>query len=110
MKESEIQKQILQSLEERNYMFWRNYVGPILRGHNKMLSKNPMSGMPDILGIFNTHHRLFAIEVKTKKGKLHEKQHIWIDKLSKAGALCLVARHVDDVREVFEVHDKEGLT
>lgn len=110
MKENEIQKQILQYLESKNYMHWRNYVGPILRGHNKMLSKNPMSGMPDILGILNSHHRLFAIEVKTKKGKLHEKQHMWIDRLIKAGTLCLVARHVDDVREVFESLDKDGLT
>ena len=110
MKESEIQKQIIQYLQSMNYMYWRNYVGPILRGQNKVLSKNPMSGMPDILGIFNSHHRLFAIEVKSKKGKLHDKQHIWIDKLTAAGALCLVARHVDDVREVFEACDKEGLT
>ena len=110
MKENEIQKQIIQYLEAKRYMYWRNYVGPILRGQNKILSKNPLSGMPDILGVLNTHHRLFAIEVKTRKGKLHEKQHMWIERLTKAGALCLVARHVDDVREAFETYDKEGLT
>lgn len=110
MKENVIQKQIIQYLEAKRYTYWRNYVGPILRGPNKILSKNPMSGMPDILGILNSHHRLFAIEVKSKKGKLHEKQHMWIDRLAKAGTLCLVARHVDDVMEVFEAIDKENLT
>ena len=74
MSESDIQKQIIDYLRLKGYMHWRNYVGPILRGPRKLLSKNPMAGMPDILGVFNSHHRLFAIEVKTPKGKLADKQ------------------------------------
>jgi len=104
--ESEIQKQILQYLELKGYMHWRNYVGPILRGPRKLLSKNPMAGMPDILGIFKTRHRLFGIEVKTKKGILAEKQKVWIDKLNDAGAFCIVARDVSDVVEAFKTHDR----
>lgn len=106
MKENEIQKQILQYLDLKGYMHWRNYVGPILRGPRKLLSKNPMSGMPDILGIFNTHHRLFAIEVKANKGKLADKQKVWIERLTEAGAFCMVARDISEVVEAFKIHDK----
>lgn len=106
MSERDIQKQILTYLELKGYMHWRNYVGPILRGPRKLLSKNPMAGMPDILGVFKSHHRLFAIEVKTPKGKLADKQKAWIEQLTNAGAYCLVARDISDVVEAFKIHDK----
>jgi hypothetical protein len=102
MKEGQIQKQILDYLKVCNYTHWRNFVGPIIQHGGKFRSKNPMAGLPDILGIFKTHHRLFAIEVKTKTGKISERQHIWINKLQDAGAFCMIARCLDDVIEAFE--------
>ncbi len=106
MKESEIQKQIIKYLELKKYCFWRNYVGPILRGPTKRRSPNPMAGLPDIIGVLKSSPRMFVIEVKTKTGKLSEKQVVWLDKLNKAGALCIVARTVAEVIDAFEMHDK----
>ena len=105
MLEAQIQKEIIQYLHLKRYFFWRNYVGPIIRGRSKKLSQNPMAGMPDILGVFNTHHRLFAIEVKTERGTLSPKQKVWIQNLEDAGAFCMVARSVKDVIEQFTMYD-----
>ena len=106
MKESEIQSQIIRYLDAKGYIYWRNYVGPIIRGRGKFMSKNPMAGLPDIIAFLKTHHRMVGIEVKTETGKLSEKQVMWLAKLKEAGCLCIVARSVKDVMDALETHEK----
>lgn len=97
-KEAEIQKAILAWLRLKGYVVWRNYVGPILRGKQKIPSPNPMAGMPDICGLLKDG-RLFAIEVKRPGGKVSPKQVKWITTLQDAGAVAFIARDLDTVRE-----------
>ena len=97
MKESEIQRTILDYLRANDYLHWRNYVGPILTGNGRR-TKNMMKGMPDILGVLTEpEHRLFCIEVKSATGKLSTHQRAWRTDLVKAGAIHIVAYSLDDV-------------
>ena len=69
------------------------------------MSKNPMAGLPDILGFLNTRHAMFCIEVKTKTGKLSDKQKIWQEKLERAGCIYIVATEVLDVMKMLDEHE-----
>jgi len=104
-KEGDIQRAILEYLSLKGYYSWRNYVGPIVHGSGKdrRMSANPARGMPDIMGIMpDGTGRLFAIEVKTKKGivSAHQKERILA--LNAAGALAFIARSLDDVVIMLE--------
>lgn len=98
--ESSIQKSILDWLAYSGYYAWRNYVGPVIHGfkNKPSFSKNPARGMPDIMGIMkNGSGRLFAIEVKTKKGVLSPIQKDRLTALNENGALAFVARDLETV-------------
>ena len=98
--EAEIQKAILDWLKANQYCHWRNYVGPIVRGHSKKFSPNPMAGLPDIMGFSKMRPGvLFGCEVKTSTGKLSDKQIIWINRITEAGAYAFVARSLEDFVE-----------
>ena len=97
MLEAELQKLVLDFLNaKKGYFVWRSYVGPIIRGRTKKLSPNPMAGFPDIFG-FDDHNRPFAIELKSQRGTLSEKQVWWLTHLKQKGVKCIVARSLDDV-------------
>lgn len=61
-------------------------------------------GIPDILGIWNG--RMLAIEVKTEKGRLTDKQQAKINEINRAGGLAFVARCIDDVIDALDAHDR----
>jgi Holliday junction resolvase len=61
-------------------------------------------GIPDIIGIWNG--RMLAIEVKTEKGKLSDKQEAKIREINQAGGLAFVARSIDDVIDALDAHDR----
>lgn len=97
IKESTIQRSILQWLQINKYYTWRNYLGPVIHRTGQM-SPNPARGLPDIMGIFKDGSgRLFAIEVKAMKGKLQPHQKERIDGLNAAGCLAFVAHDLDTV-------------
>lgn len=100
MKESDLQKVVCQYLELRQICFWRNYIGPIIR-HNGIMTKNPMAGLPDIIGVLK-NGRMFAIELKSQKGRLSEAQKKWIAMLVANNVICIVATSLNDVMSVFE--------
>lgn len=52
-------------------------------------------GVSDIIGIYKG--KFFAIEVKTKTGKLSEHQKIFLNDVKKNGGIAFVARSIDDV-------------
>jgi len=54
-------------------------------------------GCPDILGIYKG--KFLGIEVKTKSGKLSERQALFIESINMEGGIAFVARSVDDVME-----------
>ena len=57
---------------------------------------NSARGMSDIMGILKTG-RTLAIEVKARKGIVHEHQQQFLDDINAGGGLAFVARSVDDV-------------
>lgn len=95
--ESYLQKQVLDWINTLpDYVVWRNYVGPIIRG-NGIKCPNPMSGFPDVFG-FLPCDRPFAIELKQKEGKLQENQIEWMKLLLSKNVLYIVGRELAQVQ------------
>ena len=59
-------------------------------------------GESDIQGIVAPHGRFLAIEVKTGKGVLSEKQKLWRDMILKFGGIYIEARDVVNSLAEFE--------
>ena len=98
------EKQILQEilyylhLVKKIPFFWRNNTGATLsqyKGKARFL-RFGVSGASDIIGILSDG-RFLAIEVKTRTGRLSEKQQEFLDRINGAGGLGFVARSVQDV-------------
>ena len=58
-------------------------------------------GAPDILGVL-PGGRMVAVECKASDGKLRPEQELFLERLRAAGALCIVARSVDDLVQGLE--------
>lgn len=57
-------------------------------------------GVPDILACYKGH--FIGIEVKNEKGKTSPLQDYNLEEIKKAGGISLVARSVEDVKEVID--------
>lgn len=104
--EGKIQADILRWLNmqpKAECLAWRNYTGPIIRGGGKkqiFFTANPAAGGPDIIVIFKG--RFVGIEVKTKKGKLSEKQEGFMKNATKAGAFYFVVTSLDEAQKCIK--------
>ena len=96
MKENEIQKQILKTLESMGIFAWRNNTG----GRGKL--RFGIKGQADITGILNGGRRL-EIEVKGLGGKISKEQYFFLETINRFGGLAFVARSVDDLIENLKV-------
>ncbi len=101
IKESDVQKQILDYLILRKLMVWRNNNTPVfdarIKGGFRRQSKYTPKGVPDIVGILPGGKALF-IEVKSPTGKVSPEQQYFIDTALLLGAVAGVARSVDDAK------------
>ena len=88
-KEADITKQIRAYLKILGVFHWKAWQG---------LGSTP--GVPDILGCWKG--KLLGIEVKADRGRLSEKQQLFIDRINAEGGLAFVARSVQDVMEKLE--------
>ena len=108
-KEAEVQAAILQWLKLAGYSAWRVPMGPIpchKGGQKTRWRPNPMAGFPDIMGICkNRPGRMFVIEVKAWKGRISEKQKLWLAHLEALGVITIVARDLSTVIELLPVRD-----
>ena len=102
MSEQEIQKEIYDFLKKCGLFVWRNHTQGVMVGGRRRVA-NPNAGAPDLLACWNG--RLICIEVKTAKGKVDLHQLDWLGKASRAGALTLIARSLDDVITFLERHE-----
>lgn len=100
MKESELLSFALTCLKQSGLVYWRVPNGPVMHSiGNKVIRKcSPIKGFPDIAGVF-PNGKFFAIELKTDKGRLSPEQHEWITKLNMSGAMAIVLRTKDEIRE-----------
>lgn len=107
MREQDIQKQILDWLAARGFLHFKLHMSGVMTKRGR--TKNRYAGLPDILGVLRCGTgRMFAIEVKTKKGQLEEKQQEWRARLEAAGVVYLLARSLDDVESVFTAYEEFG--
>ena len=100
MKESEIQKNILEWLnfQPGTFAFRVNVQGVPL--HNKSgYRPSPLRGVSDILACINGH--FVAIEVKTQKGKLSTYQLDFADKIKKSGGSFYTARSLEEIFKIY---------
>ena len=109
MKESDIQKSILEWLDLHGYWSWRMPVGGVMHqggGKGVRFKKSPVKGFPDIMGVMkNVTGQLFGIEVKTAKGRQSPDQKIIEEKFIKAGCLYILARNLDYVISELKIND-----
>lgn len=104
--ESEIQREILDTLRRCGYSIWRMPLGGV-RHSGGGTKKNPLSGFPDLFGIMkNRRGVLFAIEVKTTKGKVSPKQLEWNELLNALGAVSMIATSASEALEMVKKHDR----
>lgn len=112
LKESEIQKQILEYLSKRNDVFmWRSQstgvYNPMSGTWRKLQGIGRIHGVADILGILGSagiengnlmaSGRFLAIEVKSRYGKPTQEQLDFILQINNRGGLAFIARSVEDV-------------
>lgn len=95
-----IQKSILEYLSffDKSF-FWQNDSFGI-KGRKRENRYRP-NGVPDIIGVANGI--FIGIEVKTASGKMLESQKIFRQKFVECGGIYIVARSVDDVKEILKI-------
>lgn len=95
--EKYIQKQILMLLKRHPKVQWvaRFNSGTFVSG-DRYISSNSQSGMSDILGMLKGG-RLFAIECKSRTGRIQPHQQDFLDLINSGGGLAFIARSVEDV-------------
>ena len=79
---------------------WRNNTGA-LRDKRERPVYFGKPGSSDILGIL-PGGRFIAVECKSKKGKLSEKQKIFLAEVERLGGLAIVARSIDDLLNALD--------
>ncbi len=99
MKESDIQRQILEYLryDRRVALYWRQNTGAARyeKDGKERFIRFGTPGISDILGVLQDG-RFFAIEVKMPKRKLTEIQANFINNVNRAGGVAFVATCVED--------------
>lgn len=95
--EKDIQKQILMLLKKHPKIQWvaRFNSGTFMDG-DRYIKSNSQDGLSDILGMFKGG-RLFAIECKSRTGRVMPHQQDFLDLISAGGGMAFVARSVEDV-------------
>jgi hypothetical protein len=98
MKESYVQRQILDYLALKGIFHYRNNSGAFKRDDGHFYRFGAL-GSPDIICVIAGQY--VGIEVKAPKGKQSEHQKVFQDALEQAGGKYLLAHSLDDVtREV----------
>lgn len=102
--ESQLQKEVLRLLATRNVIHWRQSLGGVLQhvGEGRVVLKsNPMTGFPDIAGI-TFSGQFWAMEIKTKTGRLSIEQSFWLTKLQRSNAIVAVVRSVEEAEAFID--------
>ena len=90
LSEKVITRQIMAWLKWNGFFVWKQWQGPMSR-----------PGVSDILGVL-PDGRFLAIEVKTRRGRLTQRQKGFLAAVNQKGGLGFVARSLDDVVELLE--------
>lgn len=101
LKESDLQKQILDYLRLKGYLAFKHHsTGFTVRSGKVMAFKYGHKGIADIIGT-TKNGIFFAIEVKMPKKKLSPDQEKFLEKVNKSNGIAIVAYSLDDVSEIL---------
>ena len=104
IKEKDIELQICRYLLTQNIFFWKQpttgYFDTKRKKFREQASPFAIRGVADILAC--VRGRFVAIEVKTRKGAQKHSQKIFEENLTKAGGVYLLARSVEDVKNLLD--------
>lgn len=102
MKESDVQKAILDYLGYKQIFHYRNNSGAF-KTNSGGFYRFGTPGSPDIIAVI--HGRFIGIECKAPKGKQSENQKMFQQTLEEAGGFYILAYSIDDVEEgLKEIH------
>lgn len=74
---------------------------PVRKAFRRSNDRFSQKGTSDILGIWSG--KMLCIEVKSAKGRLSPEQKEFLTEMAGLGAICLLARSLDDVIAAFDV-------
>lgn len=97
-KESDTQKAIIDYLDSRGILNWRENLGgvPHSVGGKVIYRKNPKKGFPDLCCLYCGLFVGIEVKAKTKQSK---EQFEWQQKFEQNGAIYILAKSVEDVEE-----------
>lgn len=100
MKEADIQKAIINTLNKRNCKAWRANAGNIRKGNRtiKLLPK----GFPDVFGVRFSDGKFFGIEIKKPKGRVSEEQIEFREWAEAHNIIHGIAYSVEDAIQIIE--------
>lgn len=101
MKESEIQKQILDYCRLMGCLVFKVNNGGVYIKSRDCYMKSPMKGVSDIIGLTNKG-RFLAIEVKMPKKKPSIEQVDFIERVKAKGGIGLVAWSLEDIIKIIK--------
>jgi len=99
--EHQIQQEIRVALSKAGHTVFRANVGKVQLKDGRWFDTGLPVGFSDLFGVTNTGQAFF-IEVKNAKGRLKDKQRVFLEVMKKNGALTGVARSVQEAIEVIE--------
>ncbi len=112
-KEAELLSYAVTILKQSGLVWWRMPIGGVRHqiGTKVIFKSSPVKGFPDLAGMFPLSGRLFALEIKTTKGKVSPEQVDWIAKINKSGGMAVVLRSKAEIHQfvtaVMKRHENE---
>jgi len=103
--EQKLVKACIDYLRYKGFLVLRNNSGMIFINDNGKIRsiRAGMAGSADIIAC-SPGGRFFAIECKSKTGKLTESQKEFLQKVSELGGVALVVRNIDELIGYCELH------
>lgn len=101
MRESDVQNSIRLALNPYAVIFRAN-VGKVRMADGRWFDTGLPPGHPDLYGFRKSDGKVIYIEVKTKKGKLREKQRHFLEAVSQYDVISGVARSDKEAIEIVE--------
>ena len=99
--EAEILKSVLKFLRVHPDVAWVCRINSgVFAENDRFISANSQKGMSDIIGMLSGG-RLFAIECKSKTGKILQHQDDFLCLIASGGGLSGIARSIDDAAKIL---------
>lgn len=98
LSEAQFQRQVLEAFERAGILAFPYYQPHRRRGHGY---DRRSTGVADILGCHAG--RFFAVELKTKEGRISDEQRSFLNRALAAGGKPWVARTMEDIESILVV-------